>query len=97
MSDLSLTLTNALFVNFAIAFGIFFYWHGKVIFTIMGVSAFKLGFASWNFSNTQNSFQNNFIRFTAGLIFPELRRKWLMAISYVAISFAALFLVAVLG
>jgi len=93
MPDFSLTLTDALFVNAAIAFGIFLYWHCKVIFTIMGVSAFKFGYASWNFSNTQN----NFFRFTAGLIFPELRRKWLMAISYVAISFAALFLVTVLA
>ena len=97
MPDFSLTLTNALFVNAAVAFGIFLYSNCKVIFTIMGVSAFKLGYVSWNFSNTQNSFQNNFFRFTAGLIFPELRRKWLMAISYVGISFAALFLVAVLA
>ncbi|MGJ8583819.1 MAG: hypothetical protein ACSHXD_06990 [Marinosulfonomonas sp.] len=88
------TLAVALFANATIAFGIAFFWQAKVILTIFGVSDFEKSHVLSKALGNQNSPQNAFGRFIAGEIFPELRRKWLKAIAYVAISFAALFLVA---
>ncbi|WP_054008245.1 hypothetical protein [Cypionkella psychrotolerans] len=87
-------LVMVLFANAVIAFFIAFFWQVKVILTIFGSSDWKNANIPWKALGDQNSPQKKFGRFFAGEIFPELRRPWLRAITYVAISFVALFLVA---
>jgi hypothetical protein len=84
-----LVLTMALFANAVVAF----FWQAKVIFKIFGVSDSENSLVPWKALGNQNSPQNIFGRFIAGELFPELRRKWIKAIAYVAFSFAILFLV----
>lgn len=85
-------LTFALFANAFIAFNIAFYWHKKVIFALSRKSDWEHAYVPWKALRNQKNPQNNFRHFIAGKIFPELRRKWLKAIAYVAVSFATLFL-----
>ena len=87
-------LIYILSANALIAFGCAFYWQAKVILTVFGMSNWDSAHAPWKALSDPKSPQNNFGRFIAGEIFPELRRKWLKAIGYVAASVAALFLVA---
>ena len=86
-------LVKVLFANAVISFGIAFFWHARVILTLFGVSDWNGAWVPWKALGNQNSPQNTFGRFFAGEIFPELRRKWLKAIGYVATSYLALFLV----
>lgn len=86
-------LVVLLFVNALIAFGIAFYWQAKVIFTVLGMSDVDGAQVPWKKDlNNPRSPESNFVRLIAGEIFPELRRKWLKAIGYVAVSFLAVFL-----
>jgi hypothetical protein len=93
MSFVLPALVILLFANAVIAFGIAFYWQVKVVFTLLGMSNVDGTHAPWNKDlSDPNSPESNFDRFIAGKIFPELRRKWLKAIRYVAVSFLAAFL-----
>ncbi|RBW44330.1 hypothetical protein DS901_07955 [Loktanella sp. D2R18] len=87
-------LVVLLFANALIAFGIAFYWHARVIFTLIWSSNWDGPFVPWKALSNPNSPQNSFGRFIAGEIFPDLRRRWLKAIGYVALSFLMLFVVA---
>ncbi|MFA9230158.1 MAG: hypothetical protein ACEQSU_05350 [Microgenomates group bacterium] len=87
-------LVLLLFTNALIAFGVAFYWQARVILTLFRVSNWDGAYVLWRALGNPNSPQNSFGRFIAGEIFPELRRKWLKAIGYVAVSFLTLFLVA---
>ena len=71
-------LAMALAANAVVAFFIAFYWQARVI----------CGLGNWQ------SKRANFGRFIAGDFRPDLKSKWLKAIRYVAISYAALFAVA---
>jgi hypothetical protein len=70
-------LIFGLAANAGISFIVAFFWQTKVIFALGDQVNAKYAFAS----------------FIAGELLPDLHRKWLRAIVYVAISFAALFLV----
>lgn len=95
MSIFVYAITMALAANAVIAFGVAFFWQAKVIFIIFGTPDPKNSHILWKALGNQKSPQNAFGRFIAGELFPELRRKWLKAIAYVAISFATL--ISVLG
>ena len=86
-------IATMLVVSAVTAFFIAFFWQAKVILTIFEVSDWKDASIPWRALGNQNSPQNTLGRFYAGKIFPELRRKWLRAIAYVAVSFATMFLV----
>jgi hypothetical protein len=94
MNVFAQTILVALFANAVISFFIAFFWQAKVIFTLFGVADWNGAYVPWKALANQNSPQNKLGRFIAGEIFPELRRKWLRAVTYVAISYAALFAVA---
>ncbi|WP_156127851.1 hypothetical protein [Pseudooceanicola atlanticus] len=93
MLNVADALRSLLTANAFIAFAIAFYWHARVIFTLFNISNWDGAFLPWKALRNPASFQNSFRRFIAGEIFPELRRKWSMAIGYVAVSFLVLFLV----
>lgn len=93
MSILVSALVVLLFANALIAFGVAFFWHAKVIFTFLGTSDWDGAYVPWKALSKPNSPQNSFDRFISGQIFPELRRKWLKAVRYVAMSFVTQFLV----
>lgn len=86
-------LTFVLFANTVIAFSIAFFWHAKVLLTLFWDSDWEHAYVPWKALRNQKSPQNTFGHFFAGEIFPELRRKWIKAIAYAAVSFATLFLV----
>jgi hypothetical protein len=97
MSAVAIVVTSLIIVlaaNALVSFIIAFYWQGKVIFTVFGVSDWNNAYSPWKALGDQKSPQNTFGRFVVGEIFPELRQKWLRAIRYVAISFMTLFVVA---
>lgn len=93
MEILVFALTMVLVANALIAFFIAFFWQAKVILTLFGVSDWTNANSPWKALGDQNSPLNTFGRFLAGEIFPKLRRQWLRAIAYVAISYATMFLV----
>jgi hypothetical protein len=93
MSVFVTAIATLLVVNAVVSFFIAFFWQVKVILTVFRVSDGQNASIPWKALADQNSPQNTLGRFFAGEIFPELRRKWLRAITYVAISFAIMFLV----
>jgi hypothetical protein len=94
MSIAVFAIVLLLVANALIAFGVLFYWQVRVILTLFEASNWDGAYVPWRALANPNSPQNNFGRFIAGEIFPELRRKWLKAIRYVAMSYLTLFLVA---
>lgn len=80
--------------NAVISFLIAFFWQAKVIFAIFRISDWNNAYIPWKALGNPSSPQNTFGRFLAGEIFPGLRRQWLRAIAYVAISYLTLFVVA---
>lgn len=93
MSVFVTAIATLLVVNAVVSFFIAFFWQAKVILTVFSMSDGKNASAPWKALSDQNSPQNMMGRFIAGEILPELRRKWLRAITYVAFSFAIMFLV----
>ena len=93
MSSIASALVLLLVANALFAFGVAFYWQARVIFTLFGSSDWEGAHVPWKALGNPKSPQNSFGRFIAGEIFRELRRKWLKAIAYVAVSFLTLFLV----
>lgn len=93
MSYVVPSIALLLAANALIAFGIAFYWHAKVIFTLFGTADWDGAPSPWKDLANPNGVNNTFGRFIAGEILPELRRKWAKAIRYVAVSFLMLFLV----
>ncbi len=94
MHTVAFVLMLALGANAMVAFSIAFFWQAKAIFTIFRASGWTNANAPWKPLGNQNSPQNTFGHFIAGTIFPELRRKWLKAITYVVISYLSLFVIA---
>lgn len=92
MLYITIAIVFALMANAIIAFVVAFFWQAKVILTLFGVSDLTAAHVPWKALANPRSLQNNLGRFIAGEIFPELRRKWLKAVKYVAISFVILFL-----
>lgn len=93
MSFVVSALVHLLLVNALVAFGTAFYWHARVIFALFEGSDWDGANLPWKALANPNSFQNRFGRFITGEIFPELRRRWVKAIAYVAVSFPMLFFV----
>lgn len=91
MSAFSYFFIIVLFANAIVSFCIAFFWQAKVIFAIFGVSDLRKSFVPWKAVSIPNGPSNNFSRFLAGEIFPELRSKWIKAIVYVVISYVLLF------
>jgi hypothetical protein len=94
MEFAAFALVLLLVANALIAFGVAFYWQARVILTLFRASNWDGAYVPWRALANPNSPQNSFGRFIAGEIFPELRRKWLKAVGYVAMSYLTLFLVA---
>lgn len=93
MSFVVIALFSLLFANAMVAFGVAFYWQVRVIVTLSRAAKQVDLFSPWKDLVDPNGGYHTFVRFIAGEIFPELRRKWLKAIGYVAVSFLTLFLV----
>ena len=93
MSVFVTAIATLLVFNAIVSFFIALFWQVKVILTVFRVSDGQNASILWRALADQNSPQNTLGRFFAGEILPELRRKWLRAITYVAISFAIMFLV----
>lgn len=93
MSVFVTAIATLLVVNAVVSFLIAFFWQAKVILTIFRTSDGQNASMPWKALSAPNSPQNTMGRFIAGEIFPDLRRKWLRAITYVAFSFAVMFLV----
>lgn len=87
-----LTVLYALTINALLAFVIAFYWQFIVILSIHAASDHTNAHAPWKALADENSPQVTFGRFIAGEVFPELRPKWIKAITYVIYSFLALFI-----
>lgn len=94
MSNVVWLLVMVLAGNAIVSFGIAFFWQAKVILSIFRIADRRASVVPWRALANPNSPQNMFGRFWAGEILPDLRRKWLVAITYTGISFAALFVTA---
>ncbi|WP_299599826.1 hypothetical protein [uncultured Tateyamaria sp.] len=87
------TIEFVLFANCFFSFGVAIYWQAVVIFNLFGVSNLDDAYVPRKAWGNPNSMESNLLRFLAGKIFPDLRRKWLKAIAYALVSFLAMSLV----
>ena len=96
MSYLREIVVFSLFLNAVVAFAIAFFWHARVIFKVLWHSNWltRNSVVPWGALADQNSPKNQFGRFWAGELYPDLRRKWGRAVSYLVMSFLVLFVVA---
>ncbi len=91
MATAAFYLTIILVANALISFFVAAFWQLKIMFAIYQISPRKNAKYFSTDYDARNTTHSNFFRLLSGEIFPDLRRKWVKAISYLVLSYLVVF------